>query len=72
VKQEGLDNNLMELIAKDPVFGMDSKALNDVLDPSKYTGRSPEITEEFLTWEVEPVLAKNADWKTLDQEDLRV
>jgi adenylosuccinate lyase len=72
VKQEGLDNDLMDRIAKDPSFGMDAKALNDVLDPAKYTGRSPEITEEFLTWEVEPVLAKNPDWKTLDQEDLRV
>ncbi len=72
VKQEGLDNNLMELIAKDPAFGLDVKTLNAVLDPTKFTGRSPEITEEFLTWEVEPVLAKHPDWKTLDQEDLRV
>ena len=72
VKQEGLDNDLMDRIAKDPVFGMDAKALSEVLDPAKFTGRSPEITEEFLTWEVEPVLAKNEGWKTLDQEDLRV
>lgn len=72
VKQEGLDNDLMDRIAKDPVFGMDAKALSEVLDPSKFTGRSPEITEEFLTWEVEPVLAKSQDWKNLDQEDLRV
>jgi adenylosuccinate lyase len=72
VKQEGLDNDLMDRIAKDPVFGMDAKALSEVLDPAKFTGRSPEITEEFLTWEVEPVLAKSQDWKNLDQEDLRV
>ena len=72
VKQDGLDNDLMARIAKDPSFGMDAKALDEVLDPAKFVGRSPEITEEFLTWEVEPVLARHADWKTLDQEDLRV
>jgi adenylosuccinate lyase len=72
VKREGLDNDLMDRIAKDPSFGMDAKALGEVLDPAKYVGRSPEITEEFLTWEVEPVLAKNQDWKTLEQEELKV
>lgn len=72
VKQDGLDNDLLERIAMDPVFGMDAKTLGEVMDPSRFVGRSPEITEEFLTWEVEPVLAKNPDWKSLDQEDLRV
>jgi adenylosuccinate lyase len=72
VKQEGLDNDLMDRIAKDPQFGMDAQALGEVLDPSKYVGRSPEITEEFLANEVGPVLAKYSDWKTLDQEELRV
>jgi adenylosuccinate lyase len=72
VKQDGLDNDLMERIAKDPQFGMDAKALGEVLDPQKYVGRSPEITDEFLANEVEPMLAKYSDWKTLDQEDLRV
>jgi adenylosuccinate lyase len=72
VKQEGLDNDLMDRIAKDPQFGMDAKALGEVLDPRKYVGRSAEITEEFLAGEVEPVLAKYGDWKTLDQEELRV
>ena len=27
VKQEGLDNDLMDRIAKDPQFGMDAKAM---------------------------------------------
>jgi adenylosuccinate lyase len=72
VKQDGLDNDLMDRIAKDPVFGMDAKALGEVLDPAKYIGRSPEMTGEFLAAEVEPVLAKHSDWKSLDQEELRV
>ena len=72
VKQHGLDNDLMARIAADPAFGLDAKALEDVMDPSKFIGRSPEITEEFLAAEVEPVLARHAGWKELDSEDLRV
>jgi adenylosuccinate lyase len=72
VKQEGLDNDLMARIASDATFRMDEKMLSEVLDPARFTGRSAQITEEFLTWEVEPVLAKKSDWKTLNQEELRV
>jgi adenylosuccinate lyase len=72
VKQDGLDNDLLSRIASDPAFGLDLKALQEVMNPSKFVGRSPEITEEFLTWEVEPVLEKNAGWQNLDAEDLRV
>jgi adenylosuccinate lyase len=72
VKQEGGDNDLLERIAKDPSFGLGSKELGDVMDASKFTGRSPQITEEFLKAEVEPALAKSGDWKKLGEEDLRV
>ena len=72
VKQEGLDNDLMTRIAADPAFGMDALAIKALLDPAKFTGRSAEITEEFLNREVEPALAKKSDWKSLDQEELRV
>lgn len=72
VKQAGLDNDLMERIAKDPVFGMDAITLGEVLDPARFTGRSAQITEEYLAGEVDPVLAKRSDWKNLDQEELRV
>jgi adenylosuccinate lyase len=72
VKQEGLDNDLMTRIVADPAFGMDALAIKALLDPAKFTGRSAEITEEFLNREVEPALAKKSDWKSLDQEELRV
>ena len=40
VKQEGLDNNLFELIAKEPMFGVTLEELKAKLEPSKYVGRS--------------------------------
>ena len=42
VKQEGLDNNLLELIAADPMFGVTLEELQAKLDPIKYVGRSKE------------------------------
>ncbi|MCI6020982.1 MAG: adenylosuccinate lyase [Clostridia bacterium] len=61
VKQEGLDNNLIELIAADPMFGVTLEELQAKLDPSKYTGRAKEQVDEYLAEVVQPVLDANAD-----------
>ena len=59
VKDLGLSNNLIDLIAADPAFAMLSREeLAAHLEPSRYTGRCPEQVEEFLKEEVEPVLAR--------------
>ena len=58
VKDLGLSNNLVDLIAGDPAFSMLSREeLTSHLEPSRYIGRSPEQVEEFLKEKVEPVLA---------------
>ena len=61
VKQEGLDNNLLELIAADPMFGVTLEELQAKLDPSKYTGRAKEQVDEYLAEVVQTVLDSNAD-----------
>lgn len=61
VKREGLDNNLLELIAADEAFHTDLAKLNELLKPENYVGRAPEQTVEFLADEVQPVLQKYAD-----------
>ena len=61
VKQEGLDNNHLELIAADPMFGVTLEELQAKLDPSKYTGRAKEQVDEYLAEVVQPVLDSNAD-----------
>ena len=59
VKDLGLSNNLIDLIAADPAFSMLSREeLTAHLEPARYVGRCPEQVEEFLTEEVEPVLAR--------------
>ena len=48
VKQKGLDNNLLELIAADESFGLSLEDLKASMDPSKYTGRAEIQVEKYL------------------------
>ena len=72
VKQQGMENDLLERIAADKSFGMDLETLRRSLDPALYTGRSAKQTEEFLSGHVEPALKRWNDWKDLGEEKLRV
>ena len=56
VKVEGLDNNLLELIAADPAFNLTLEDLQKNMNPSLYTGRSKWQVEEFLAEVVNPIL----------------
>ena len=61
LKEKGLDNNLLELIAADPSFNLTLEELQKTMDPSKYTGRSEEQVEEFISDIVKSVLEENKD-----------
>ena len=61
VKEKGLDNNLLELIAADPAFGLSEEELKKTMDPTKYTGRAAVQVEAFLRDVVAPVLESNKD-----------
>ena len=61
VKEKGLDNNLLELIAEDPVFGLTMEDLKKTMDPSKYVGRAPQQVDEFLSEVVNPILEANKE-----------
>ena len=61
VKDLGLPNNLIDLIAADPAFGMTREELTAHLEPSRYIGRCPQQVEEFLDEEVAPMLEQYAD-----------
>ncbi len=61
VKEEGKENNLLELIAADPSFNMTLDELQKTMDPARYTGRAREQVEKFLAVNVAPILEKNKD-----------
>jgi adenylosuccinate lyase len=61
VKENGLDNNLLELIAADPSFNMTLEELKNTMDPSKYVGRSSQQVEEFIGEVIHPILEENQE-----------
>ncbi len=61
MKKEGRDNDLLELIAADPMFGMTIDELKANLEPSKYVGCAPVQVETFLSDNVRPVLDRYKD-----------
>ena len=61
VKEEGKDNNLLELIAADPAFNLSLEDLQKSMQPLRYVGRSKEQVERFVDTVVAPVLEKYKD-----------
>ncbi len=61
VKAGGEENNLLELIAADPAFGLSLEDLKKTMDPSRYVGRAPEQVDAFLGQVVKPILEKYSD-----------
>ncbi|MCL2592846.1 MAG: adenylosuccinate lyase [Defluviitaleaceae bacterium] len=58
VKVEGLPNDLLERIIKDPIFKITEEELSAVLDPKKYTGRSESQVVEYIEGIVLPEILK--------------
>ena len=61
VKEEGLDNNLLELIAQDPMFHVTLEELQSKLDPKRYVGCAPHQVERYLDTVIFPMLDANRD-----------
>ena len=61
VKEEGLENNLLELIDKNPAFHLSLEEMQKAMDPKLYVGRAPYQVEMYLKNEVLPVIESNKD-----------
>ncbi len=61
VKEDGGENNLLELIAADPAFHLSFEELQASMDPKKYVGRAPRQVENYLNQVVRPLLEENKD-----------
>ena len=56
VKEEGLDNDMIERICADPTLDITLDEIKAILIPSKYIGRCVEQVERFLEDDVDPFL----------------
>ncbi|MBI3131889.1 MAG: adenylosuccinate lyase [Acidobacteria bacterium] len=69
IKQEGLANPLLKLLAADPAWKMTEAELAAMLDASRFTGRAGAQTEAFLKG---PVAHALRDHKPADEAAVRV
>jgi adenylosuccinate lyase len=61
VKEEGLENDLIERVLADPDFNLNADEINAILKPENFTGRSAQQTEEFVAGCIKPILDANKD-----------
>ena len=61
VKEEGKENNLVDLIAADPAFGLTKADIEMGRKPKLNVGRAPRQVEVYLRDVVNPVLEAHKD-----------
>ncbi|MEK6266136.1 MAG: adenylosuccinate lyase [Clostridium sp.] len=59
VKEEGLNNDLIERIINDDSFKMSKEEILAVIDPVKFVGRAPSQVVDFIDEYVNPILEAN-------------
>lgn len=71
VKEEGLENNLIDTICEDSMFGLKKEEVVEILDPKNFIGRSKEQVEEFIDQICQPIFDRYQNILGA-QSDLRV
>lgn len=59
VKEEGLNNDLLERIIADPSFKMTREEIMQIVNPLKFVGRAPGQVKDFLENVIQPILNNN-------------
>ena len=66
VKEEGLDNDLIERIINDGSFYMNREEILSIIDPIKFTGRASGQVDDFINDLIKPILEKNKECLNID------
>lgn len=61
VKEEGLENDLIDRICADPAFMTSKEEILHILQPIHFVGRSVEQTQEYIDGIIRPILEQNKD-----------
>ena len=73
VKAEGKPNDLIERLAKDPLFAKVAPMFKDILDPQLFIGRAPQQVADYLTNTVRPLIAElSAKTGPAAEDEIRV
>jgi adenylosuccinate lyase len=65
-------NDMLDRLAADPTFVLDTNIVHELLDPRRYIGRAPEQVDEFLAEVVDPALAEEGEVPRTEREEVRV
>lgn len=68
VKGEGLNNDLIDRIIKDPSFNLSKEEIIAIIDPVKFVGRAPSQVTEFIAEYVDPIIEDNKEAATLSSD----
>lgn len=72
IKMEGCENDLLDRIAGDPVFGLSRKDIEKLLNVREFTGRAPQQVHEFISQRVDPLLERGIRFGSAGKTDLKV
>ncbi len=72
VKMEGKQNDLLQRIANDTMFGLTMQELESIMVPQNFVGIAPEQTEDYVKNFVQPILEKNKELLEEKGEEVRV
>ena len=72
IKLEGKENDLLDRIVSDPVFGLTKDDLARILDVSAFVGRAPQQVEEFLRDVVDPMIDRSKQYGSVSVKELTV
>ena len=72
VKEEGGQNDLIDRIAADPMFGLSKEEIVAHMNPSAYIGRCVQQVEEFDLEVVKPIRSRYGALLTDEQPELKV
>ena len=61
VKEEGMDNDLIDRLRNDPAFAAIKDDFDSIINPAAFIGRAPQQVETFLAEVVRPILDANKD-----------
>ncbi|MCQ2555100.1 MAG: adenylosuccinate lyase [Clostridia bacterium] len=61
IKLEGCDNDLLDRIANDPVFGLTREDIDRIIEESNFTGRAKEQTEELVAYVRERLASESVE-----------
>lgn len=72
VKEEGKDNQLLDLLKEDPIFAAVKDQIDSMVSPELFIGRAPQQVIDFLTNDVEPLLASLREEVKVKIEEVNV